>query len=154
MAVSFERVVGFADKLAAPVLIRRRAPMNDLSAMPGPKANLTHHHGDPEIKVTPRLRKSAARLAGANFLPLALFSFCSSIRFKNITGIPPRISLRRRALNAWSACLFVGFPGRKPSREAGRITPVAVVRSGAARLARRLATRFARQASLRCWRTR
>jgi hypothetical protein len=84
MAVSFRRVVGFEGKLAASVLVRR-PPRNDLSAMAGPKANVRRHHGDPEIKVTPKLRKSAARLSIANFLPLALFSFCSNIRFEEHT---------------------------------------------------------------------
>jgi hypothetical protein len=56
MAVSFRRVVGFEGKLAASVLVRR-PPRNDLSAMAGPKANVRRHHGDPEIKVTPKLQK-------------------------------------------------------------------------------------------------
>jgi hypothetical protein len=40
--------------------------------------------------------------AGRFFLPLALFSFCSSIRLKNIPGISIRFSMRRRAVK----CLF------------------------------------------------
>ncbi len=38
----------------------------------------------------------------SNFYPLALFSFCSRMRFENIPGISTTYSMRRRALK----CLF------------------------------------------------
>jgi len=56
----------------------------------------------PRNRCRPRPGERCPHAGLSNFLSLALFSFCSSIKFKNIPRISPRYSMRRRAVK----CLF------------------------------------------------